>query len=93
MHHCLHHVARKPEPRNGTVNFPQSRNGPGFREGACKLPVADVRFWPGRAEAALKFVARKLTFAGMPRPSFRARREGPLMAASGRTKCSKAAYL
>lgn len=38
------------------------------------------RLWPGRAKAALKFVAGKLTSAGMPRPSFRARREGPLMA-------------
>jgi hypothetical protein len=38
------------------------------------------RSWPGRAEAALKFGAGKLTSAGVPRPSFRARREGLLMA-------------
>lgn len=38
------------------------------------------RSWPGRAEAALKFGAGKLTFAGMQRPSFGARREGLLMA-------------
>jgi hypothetical protein len=36
--------------------------------------------WPSRAEAALKFVAGKLTIAGMPRPSSRVCREGRLMA-------------
>jgi hypothetical protein len=40
--------------------------------------------WPGRAEATLKFVAGKLTFAGMPQPSFRARREGQLVADQSR---------
>jgi hypothetical protein len=37
-------------------------------------------FRPSRSEAALKFVAGKLPFAGMPRPIIRARREGQLLA-------------
>lgn len=43
------------------------------------LPVA-VRSLAESGEAAVKFAARKLAFAGMPRPNFRARREGQLMA-------------
>ena len=50
--------------------------------GAVLEPQAEDGSWPGRAEAARKFVAGKLTFAGMPRPSFRARREGTLLAGS-----------
>jgi len=51
------------------------------------------RSWPGRAEAALKFGAGKLTFAGVPRPSFRARREGLLMAGKVSSRRSPAAVL
>jgi hypothetical protein len=47
--------------------------------------------WPGRAKATLKFVAGKLTFTGMPRPSFRAHREGPLMADGRRKQSSQTA--
>jgi hypothetical protein len=50
--------------------------------------ITKGRLWPGRAKAALKFVAGKLTFAGMPRPSFRVRREGPLMAETGASSLS-----
>ena len=35
---------------------------------ALKPPFARGSSWPSRAKAALEFVARKLTFAGMPSP-------------------------
>jgi hypothetical protein len=51
-----------------------------YPQGASsKLPVANACFWPGRAESARKFVAGEITFAGMRRPSFRARPAGQLM--------------
>lgn len=40
--------------------------------------------WPGRAEATHKFVAGKLTFAGLLRPILRARRERQQLAEASR---------
>jgi hypothetical protein len=51
-----------------------------LRLDAWKLPFEYGRSWPGRAEAALKFIAGMLTFAGTPRPRFQVRLEGRLMA-------------
>jgi hypothetical protein len=41
---------------------------------------ADDWKWPGRAEAAVKFVAGKPPFAGTPKQVFRAGRDGRLVA-------------
>ncbi len=39
----------RPNPEAERSTSPQRRKGPDSREGACKLPVADVRSWPNAA--------------------------------------------
>lgn len=72
--------------QSGRPNLRTQATRPGRIPARIRLSVATkpslvlVRLWPGRAEAALKFVAAKLPFSGPLRPDFGAQVERLLVA-------------
>ena len=75
--------------QSGRPNLRTQATRPGRIPARIRLSVATkpslvlVRLWPGRAEAALKFVAAKLPFSGPLRPDFGAQVERLLVAGGG----------